>query len=126
MKTIKLIDLLVKIANKEELPIKIKYGSTIYEFSEVVINYVQNNIVLFDKYFFENCSLNDEVEIIEEPKKIELLESVFCWSVDSVDNINKAFRDLSRIVFEQKDKLNEVINKLNYLLEKSDKDGNKK
>jgi len=56
------------------------------------------------------------MEEIEKPKEIELLESVFCWSTDSKNNIDKAFRDLSRIVFEQKDKINELSKAVNYLL----------
>lgn len=61
------------------------------------------------------------VEIIEEVKKIkeiELLDSGYTWSTNSKEEIDKAFRDLSRIVFEQKDKINELTKALNYLLKK--------
>lgn len=122
MKTIKLIDLLVKMANKEEIPIKIEYGSTIYEFSEVVTNYVQNNVVLFDKYFFENCSLNDEVEIIEEiekSKKIELLEKTDVRYDNPLNMMSYVKKEYDLTKENICDKLNEVIDKLNYLLENS-------
>lgn len=74
----KIIDLLNKIANGEEVPKKIKWENIIYAYSEYDKDYLEypfsdeeykglfnmrNNIL--------TQFLNDEVEIIEEPKKIE-------------------------------------------------------
>ena len=65
--TIKIIDLLVKIANKEELPKKIKFNKRICELDK-------NNIYRFTDYEKEPLiyellpsggNLNDEVEIID-------------------------------------------------------------
>lgn len=77
----KIIDLLVKMANGEEVPRKIKYDGIKFEYSESYNDYVSYTeissikIFLIDKIFKKNIKpdilLNDEVEIIEENKKIE-------------------------------------------------------
>ena len=79
---IKIIDLLNKIANNEEVPKKIKYKDNVY--------YLGKNIVDLHTYQTEGSNttrklsliinneylnLNDYVEIIEEPKKIEKIKS---------------------------------------------------
>lgn len=75
---IKIIDLLVKMANREELPKKIKYNDNIYYLIEnrVDLHTYQTmgsnttrrlSLILDNEYL----NLNDYVEIIEEPKKIE-------------------------------------------------------
>lgn len=70
---IKIIDLLVKIANGEEVPKKIAYNSVILEYNEESKDHYR----YYGKSLFEygfahyNDFLNDEVEIIEEPKKIK-------------------------------------------------------
>lgn len=74
---IKIIDLLNKIANNEEVPKKIKYNDEIYERYQ---NITTNNLYYYQvpnkcKFLIDQLSsaidLLDEVEIIEEPKKIE-------------------------------------------------------
>ncbi len=82
-KNIKIIDLLVNIANNKHLPLKVKYKENIYEY--YCSNYYLKGQTkrglssLFYSLSFDNC-LNDELEIIEEtvnpeeverPKKIE-------------------------------------------------------
>lgn len=80
MKTIKVIDLLNKIANGEELPLKIKYKKHIYVYEEGAYDwsyYIQNNGVkflltdIFNSYDNILNILNNEVEIIEENFKLE-------------------------------------------------------
>ena len=71
---IKIIDLLNKIANGEEVPKKIKINNVIYEYRGFMYctekaNYQDIEDYLFGKWNFN--ILNDEAEIIEEPKKIE-------------------------------------------------------
>ena len=71
---IKIIDLLNKIANGEEVPKKIKIKNVIYEYRGYMYctekaNYQDIEDYLFGKWNFN--ILNDEAEIIEEPKKIE-------------------------------------------------------
>lgn len=72
----KIIDLLNKIANGEEVPKKIIYQNYIYEYqhrrdTENSFNYMcnENGKYLSRRYFIDNI-LNDEVEILEEEKKI--------------------------------------------------------
>ena len=71
----KVIDLLVRIANGEEVPNKVKYYDIIYRFdcsNKWSKTYVRDEIGL-KLYLFEVCDdLNDEVEIIED-KGIEKL-----------------------------------------------------
>lgn len=76
MKTIKIIDLLNKIANGEEVPKKIRYNS-IYRsplvYDEQAEDYDNNGksymFVYLFSYKIPSKFLNNEVEIIEEKKK---------------------------------------------------------
>ena len=68
----KIIDLLNKIANGEEVPKKIKYN--IFELKRTMSNnllriYVDEEDMFFPEYY-SGLTLNDEVEILEEEKKI--------------------------------------------------------
>lgn len=71
----KIIDLLNKIANGEEVPKKIKWGEFILEYEELGYHDYKflgtGNHLLFQG--FATSVLNDEIEVIEEPKKIEKL-----------------------------------------------------
>lgn len=69
---IKIIDLFNKIANNEEVPKKIKYFAEIYEYSEEMKFYYQNGFSMYRDFFTEGNCLNDEIEIIEEGKEIEI------------------------------------------------------
>ena len=76
---IKVIDLLNKIANGEEVPKKIKYKDKIYkaEFnaSSGKSYYCDNeDITLLLEVIDSVVQLNDEIEIIEEDKKIKKLD----------------------------------------------------
>ena len=81
----KIIDLLNKIANGEEVPKKIKYKNKIYEWKEYDVCYgkivtkkgwvkelgyvaEENRTYFYLKHCYQD--LNDEVEILEEEKKI--------------------------------------------------------
>ena len=101
----KIIDLLNKIANGEEVPKKIKYKNNILYYDD---DYTKEYPPTFNYYDEKgNNSLiegwlcqyiNDEVEIIEEDKKIEKLEEY--------DFTRGEIRDLA-------DKINEIIDKIN-------------
>lgn len=74
----KIIDLLVKISQGEKMPKKIKYGGYVWEYDKVAKDYYRNDIdeeyiYLFQELFKKETGffINNEVEIIEEPKKIE-------------------------------------------------------
>lgn len=75
--TIKVIELLNKIANGEDVPEKIKYNGIIY---------LREKNVLIGKMYYEDelgtlllekinnvCELDNEIEIIEDDEKIEKL-----------------------------------------------------
>ena len=109
----KVIEILTKIANGEEVPKKVKVGYYYYEYEEngEYINTENAEDLLFDfdsYYLLEQC-LNEEVEIIEEPKKIEKIEMCTggIMSFDSVENITT----------ELKNKINELIDEINNLKE---------
>ena len=104
--TIKMKELLKKILNGEDVPKKIKYENTIY-------TYFEDNEYLSTKYREDEynglCidyipSLEKEVEIIEEEKKIpEKLDIVdFERNYEYRDNCEESFKDLVL-------KLNEII-----------------
>ena len=80
MKTIKIIDLINKIANKDEVPNGIKKEGKTYKYNGSWEDYYCE---LDDVYFFQtmlcrnkdmSLILNDEVEIIEEEKEIETID----------------------------------------------------
>ena len=76
MKTIKIIDLLNKIAKGEEAPKKIRFDCTYWEkvCGEKYPHYIDDfDNDLFIYFFRKNLTftLNDEVEIIEEEKDIK-------------------------------------------------------
>ena len=108
----KVIDLLNKIANGEEIPQLIKWNGDIYD--KLGCEYYMlndRNITLFGDILDNNGKyLNDEVEIIEEDKKIEKIEYI-------VDEDGILFIDGFDDGREQKlqiaKKINEIIDKLN-------------
>lgn len=111
---IKIIDLLNKIANGEETPKKIKYRDKIWE-RTLTINgrgyqyyseLHQEWKTLQNQVYLEEC-LNDEVEIIEEPKKIEKLPK-------GITDNACATKDQRTIA----NKINELIDEINNLKEK--------
>ena len=116
---IKMIDLLSKIANNEEVPKKIKYKNEIYERYQ---NITTNNLYYYQvpnkcKFLIDQLSsaidLLDEVEIIEEPKKIEKIKKptqdkyLYSNGKELYENDMKVY-----------DKLNELIDEINNLKEK--------
>lgn len=113
---IKIIDLLNKISNDEEVPEKIKINNVIYEYRGYMYctenaNYQDIEDYLFGKWNFN--ILNDEVEIIEEPKKIEKItvrEKTLGFPSGewTARNMDKAFAI----------KINELIDEINNLKEK--------
>lgn len=110
----RIIDILNKIANGEEVPKKIKYDARIMEYDHNKQDYNGyysngNGNWLF-QYLFDKCRdtkhfINDEVEIIEErPKNIE-----------AINYLEHLGIDLSEAVCQ---KINELAKAVNYLLEK--------
>ena len=107
---IKIIDLLNKIAEGKELPEKFMYNAHLYYRQKMKgVCYRCDEL----GEIFEEClvleDLNDTIEIIEEPKKIEMCTGGI-MSFDSVENITT----------ELKNKINELIDEINNLKEKKD------
>ena len=106
MKTIKIIDLLNMISKGEEVPKKIKYNHTEYIYREITKQYyIKGCMGTYDSSLrYELTSfnrLNDEVEIIEEEKKIEYLH--FHDLTEPTEN--------EKILIVQINKLNDLIKK---------------
>lgn len=103
----KIIDLLNKIVNGEEVPIfayegcRYKYDEELHMFIDLDNEGRCKNTIYF-------CELNDEVYIIEEDKKIEKL-SILTFS----DLIDMPKEELVDIIKEQRFKINEIINVIN-------------
>ena len=122
----KVIDLLNKIANGEEIPKKVKVGYYYYEYEEngEYINTENTEDLLFDfdsYYPLEQC-LNEDVEIIEEPKKIEypILHNTAPSETtgDQMPNwrnlIDCNFEHLNKTIYQLIDEINEIID---YIME---------
>ena len=109
----KIIELLNKIANGEEVPKKIKYKNIEYEYEDIGY-YNKQRGYLFDGYYVDGI-LNDEVEILDKENKIEKL-SILTFS----DLMNMEKEDLVVVIKEQRFKINKLIDEVNKLKE-SDK-----
>lgn len=109
----KIIDLLNKIANGEEIPKKIKYRDKIWEYTSTVKGrgYQYYSIpyeewkTLQNQVYLEEC-LNDEAEIIEEPKKIER-----CKGYEDFDCMDELIEHL-------REKIDTLIDEVNKMKEK--------
>ena len=116
---IKLIDLLNKIANDEEVPEKIMYDRCLYTCDKITRTYYdEENNTLWESYNFR--ILTDEVEIIEEPKKIEKLEPVRGSDLADLTSKNVALKnnsliELCKTLKNMNNKINELIDEINNL-----------
>ena len=106
-KTIKVIDLLNKIANGKEVPKKIKYDDDIYEYDYDEKNYAYFFIDHYNYLFDEDITqiLDDEVEIIEDNDKLKHGENY----VDFADLIPDSKFDY---LYEMESKIIDHINKI--------------
>ena len=108
----KVIDLLNKIANGEEAPKKIKYNNETFTIREEKDDYVSEKNLFTDRYSL--LDLNEEVEIIEEDKKIKRIQScgdnlyseyIGQWLVNKEN-----YTEYDELLMN---KINEIIDKLN-------------
>jgi hypothetical protein len=114
----KLIDIFNKIANDEPVPKKVKFNDEIYTYKPEWKDYADEDehyglfVDTISNTYQITKMLNEEIEIIEEDKKIEKL-----------DCVNKK-DGYSTIDFDMvQDKINELIDEVNKL--KGDKDANR-
>lgn len=129
MNKIRVIDLLNKIANGEEVPERIKYGTKTWKLREnknLDNDYINEDLdvsaKLFDEYLdgiLLEC-LNDTVEIIEEQQDIDIQE---------IEEVGKmlgwALISLEEEIEGQKESINFTLdffgNKINELIENQNK-----
>ena len=111
---IKIIDLLNKIANNEEVPKKIKWLGQTYEYSHNYRFYYQNSWSMYRDFYTEGNCLNEDVEIIEETKKIEKIARCDSIKMTYCGELHKPTEneEILRI------KINELIDEINNLKEK--------
>ncbi len=113
---IKVIDLLVKIANNEKVPKKIKFDNKIWEkcinsdkYLGILNTYYTNEYNNLFIYIFSgdfNFWLNQNVEIIEEDKEIEKLDYKY---VNTYGNVSQHRKSEEPLI----DKINELIDEIN-------------
>lgn len=122
MKTIKIIDLL-NLVYENKAPKKIKYNEIVFYYYAKEKFYYNDGYSLYREFYAEGNCLNDKVEIIEEKSK----------SIEKIKmNGNEFYSEyidgwIKKSEFDAygeylSNKLNEVIDLVNDLLEKSDKD----
>lgn len=120
MKTIKIIDLLNKIANGEEP--KIKYDNHILKYNKNEEKFIDKD-GLNSLYEIDFSELNDEVEIIEEPKdnsieRLDIEENAMTRNERYIRKEDNKFVNLSVADYELAKKINELIDEINNLKEK--------
>lgn len=104
MNKIRVIDLLNKIANGEEVPKKIKYNNKIYSVKGNAIENFVDYCSEEDEWCFNHYTryenLNDEVEIINKteekkiPEKLPIYDCIDAYSkFDTIDN-RKAINEI--------------------------------
>jgi hypothetical protein len=123
----KIIDLLNKIANGEEVPRKVKYKTYYWEYKQGSKDYKDNE----DDWVF-SCSnynipemLNNEVEIIEEEKKASTLNDIReSYGLPRIEEkkipeklgliLDEHFTndELQEYIYEMQVKINEIIDYL--------------
>lgn len=101
----KIIDLLNKIANGK-VPSKIKYDDMIFEYDGGYYS-CKNNIIL-EEYCNLTTSLNDEVEIIEEEKKIPKKLDVIGWD-KCIHNVTHKEKELAIEINKTQKLLNQLL-----------------
>ena len=107
-KKIKLIELLNKIVNGEDLPKKIKIQEYVFELSKDYEHYYYNEDVEITHLINHNFSnLNDEVEILED--NTEEIEELECEE-------SKMYCDTQLIESTKTAKQEDIIDKINELV----------
>ncbi len=116
---IKIIDLLVKIANGEEIPRTIRWYDEFYnDYDEISNNY---KAFVYGKLQTNVWSLNDEIEIIEEPKKIGKLPYYSLEKIQKSKTKDEWYENrlelLEKRINDYHNKINELIDEINNLKE---------
>lgn len=112
----KVIDLLNKIANGEELPRKFMVdGDTLYIGEDKYIEYESGKKI---KWLIYPSWLNEEVEIIGENKKIEKIPYHFSLNFVKSNLTNEEKEGIDEAINGIYDKINEIVDRINELEDK--------
>lgn len=116
----KVIDLLNKIANGEELKFKLKNDDLTYSIKKD--NYLRIEELNRDvEWYIDKSWLNEEVEIIEEDKKIEKWEHKYDkQAIDNFKDANFNSNDMKTIcnrIGWLMDNTNSIADKINEIIE---------
>ena len=118
----RIIDILNKISNGEELPKKFKYGEATFELEGNGVSYTDQDGDNLTRYIcYDYSNLNDEIEIIEEkPEPLEHIYTGDRYLFASKDNgITKEDRKQLDSYFRALLLCHDaLVNAVNYLLEK--------
>ena len=115
----KVIDLLNKIANGEEVLKKIKYKDNIFIAKGNGINgfvdYVCEELDYCFFHYIDWDTLNDEIEVIEEDKKIEKIKILNCDNYVKKENYETilTMQEIALDISTLKKWVNKIIDKLN-------------
>ena len=107
----KVIDLLNKIANGEEVPQEIKLDNKYFCYDETDGAEIYRYRTTSGDFLTDYANLNDEVKIIEEDKKIEKKKEIEClhvctesneYLVKKINEIIDAINELNKYPFDKK------------------------
>jgi len=119
----KIIDLLNKIANGEDVPEKIKLTCGYeYEYKTDELGFLDyirvntGNHLFGEDYVLDEANINKEIEILEDNKKIEKLE--FAHTTYYCEEAKEFYEVFDANLRDVKDKINEIIDKLNEMSDK--------
>ena len=104
---------LLGLIKDDKAPKKIKWQGRIYEYSCINRFYYQNSWSMYRDFYKEGNCLNEDVEIIEEPKKIEK------WGEGALEEMEKCtdytLEDLQKYIRILAETQNEIIDEINNL-----------
>lgn len=115
----KIIDLLNKIANGEEVPRKFTYKGYLWEYDEKnkmwFYYFGEGKSHRFDRLFYLNMILNDEVEILEEENKIP--EKLNQDNFQCVSNLEVAGQSANCFEYGIEEEIRDIVDKINQILD---------
>lgn len=115
MNKIKVIELLNMISKGEEVPKKIEYEGEIYEFNKNIRGYWGGKNKDSFRVMVNWRYLNNEVEILEEEKKIpEKLDHLIGYDIRQFDDLKEYVEITTNDLFG---KVNKIIDTLNQVLD---------
>lgn len=97
----RIIDLINKIANEENVPAKVKYDGEIYEYDETDCNEIGRYCKENGSWLFDDAYLNDEVEIVDEKIKKLNAKANYIEDEEVLTKINELIEEVNKLKFEK-------------------------